>query len=434
MDEDRVFRIDRAGQKRVDAFLSSCRIPPALEQAIGDYIVKKTGKPPGDLVALERLRRAIVAQKDDYWKAPAKRKLAYVKGYSVLAYLAYHFPVYFMQTGYLMRDLAAAGLLFKDMKVLDVGTGPGVVPLAIADFCARAGGPSADIFSIERSEENIEAFRFLAGVLVPETGAVTVRPPLHADLRTADLKKIPGTIDLLVFSNVINELENDGIAAQAGLVMRYASRVAPEGTILLIEPAEEVTATRLRSVSTALAERGLAIHSPCSFLYGTRCDPSRCWSFATQPEIYPTRLMERLAGGSDPYRYINTDIKYAYVILRKDSRVQHRFSIPPGAKAARLSKLHLHTERRINAIAAKMSADLGDARTHVYKLCDGTAAKPVYAVLPGYHMNRANEDLVRAPYGAILDLRQVVVRYNRRHDAYNLLISRSSKVREIQYR
>lgn len=432
MEEDRVFRIGRAGQERVDAFLASCRIPPALEQAVGDYIVKKTGKPPGDPVALERLRRAVVAQKDDYWKAPAERKLAYVKGYSVLAYLAYHFPVYFMQTGYLMRELAAAGLLCKDLTVLDVGTGPGVVPLAIADFCARAGGPFADIFSIERSEENVEAFRFLAGALVNKTGPVTVRPPLHADLRTADLKKIPGDIGLLVFSNVINELESDGIAAQAGLVMRYASRVAPDGTILLIEPAEEVTATRLRCVSAALVERGLAIHSPCSFLYGTRCDPSRCWSFAARPHILPTHLMEQLAGGSDPYRYVNTDIKYAYVVLRKDGAVQHGFRVPPGAKVARLSKLHLHAGRRINTIAAKMSGDLGNAKTHVYKLCDGTAAKPVYAVLPGYHMNRANGDLIRAPYGAILELRQVVVRFNRKHDAYNLLVNRSSAVRSVE--
>jgi hypothetical protein len=431
MTEDRIYRPDAAGQKRVDTFLASCRIPPALERAVEAYLAKKTGKPFDDPVTLERLRRSIVAQKDEYWKAPARRKPAYGKGYSVLAYLAYHFPVYFMQAQYLMRDLAAAGLLKKDLRVLDVGTGPGVVPLAIAGFCSRAGGISADIHSIEQSEEHIEAFRFLAGALVPETGPVTVRVPVQADLCTVDSKKIPGTIDLLVFSNVINELEGAGCAAQADLVMRYASHVAQDGTILLIEPAEMVTATRLRSISLALVKKGLAIHSPCSFLYGTRCNPSRCWSFVTQPEIYPTRLMDLLSSGSEPYRYINTDIKYAYVVLRKDGAVRYGYRIPQGTKAARLSKLHLHTERRINIIAAKMSGDLGNAGTHVYKLCDGTAVKPVYAVLPAYNMSRSNGDLIRAPYGTILEFRQVTARYNKRHDAYNMLIGKDTAIRQV---
>ena len=64
----------------------------------------KTGKDWSDPVILERLRRAIVAQKDDYWKPTNKRSLQYTKGYSVFGYLAYHFPVYFMQTRHLLAS------------------------------------------------------------------------------------------------------------------------------------------------------------------------------------------------------------------------------------------------------------------------------------------------------------------------------------------
>ncbi len=425
------YRLSRGEQERTDAFFKGCRIPQGLERAVGEYIARKTGKPCDDPVILERLRRAVVAQKADYWKSPAKRRLAYTKAYSVLGYLAYHFPVYFMQTEYLLRDLAGAGLLKPEISVLDVGTGPGVVPFAIADFYSRLDNASAKISSIEQSEENIEAFRFLRQTLYPVKGRTTLNTPEQADIRTIDNKKIPGPVDLLIFSNVINELETASIEGQADLVMRFAGHVKQDGTILIAEPAEEVTAIRLRVLTQALQDRGLRIHSPCSFLWGTRCDPSRCWSFEKQPEIYPTRLMETLASGEDPYRYLNTDIKYAYVILRKDSAVRSTVHIPTQQKIARLSKLHLHLDRHINVAGAKMSQDLGNRKTHVFRICDGTAAKPVYAVLPAYNMSSSNELLIREPYAGILELRQVLVRYNKKHDAYNLLAGKNSRVLEL---
>jgi len=425
------YRLSPEEQRRTDTFLKESRILPVLEDAIGNYIGKKTGKSLDDPVVLERLRRAVVAQKSDYWKPSAKRRLTYTKAYSVLGYLAYHFPVYFMQTEYILRDLAATGLLKPSMKVLDVGSGPGVVPLAIADFYSRLDNASATIFSIEQSEEHIEAFRFLRQAIYPVKGKTTLNNPVPADIRTIGTAKIPGPVDLLVFSNVVNELPEGPDGAQADLVLRFAEHVAPDGTILIVEPAEEVTATRLRVLVQALQDRGLAIHSPCSFLWGTRCDPSRCWSFVRQPEIYPTRLMETLAACDEPYRYRNTDIKYAYVILRKDTTSHPALRIPPSARFARLSKLHLHLDRQINVVAAKMSMDLGDRKTHVFKICDGTAAKPVYAVLQDYHRDPVNDLLLKAPYGSVLELRQVLVRYNRKHDAYNLLAGKKTQVLRI---
>jgi hypothetical protein len=138
--------------------------------------------------------------------------------------------------------------------------------------------------------------------------------------------------------------------------------------------------------------------------------------------------MEKLAACNEPFRYINTDIKYAYVILRKDQTVQYPFRIPPRAKYSRLAKLHLHVNRRINVIAAKMSQELGDKKTHMFKLCDGTAAKPVYGVLPAYHRTASNEAVITVPYGAIVELHNVLVRYNKAHDAYNLLINRNTRI------
>jgi len=416
-------------RKRQEAFFSAGLLPEPLAQGIERYITKKVGKDWNDPVIIERLRRAIVAQKDDYWKPEHKRSLQYTKGYSVLSYLAYHFPVYFMQTGHLLMMLVRDGLLKENMTILDVGTGPGVVPLAIADFYSRLDDAQATVWSLERSEEHIEAFTFLCDVSFSRRGRVTIKPPQKTDIRSVDLGMLPEKIDLIIFSNVLNELPDSTMDVRVDIVNKIAEHLAPDGSIVIVEPADEENATRMRSLSVLLHKKGLSIYGPCSFIWGSTCTAPRCWSFETAPAIWLTRLMETLAHCEDSYRYVNTDIKYSYVILRKDGLRKETFRLPAGSKFLRLSKLHLHIGKRINVAGLKMSGELGNARSHVFKLCDGTAKTPVYAVLPSYHITPENDAITSAPYGSVLELRNVLVRYNKTHDAYNLLVSRNTGIR-----
>jgi hypothetical protein len=75
-----------------------------------------------------------------------------------------------------------------------------------------------------------------------------------------------------------------------------------------------------------------------------------------------------------------------------------------------------------------MSRDLGDAESHVYKICDGTPGRPVYAILPKYHESPSNAPLTACSYGGIVEITGALVKYNPDHDAYNLLISRRTQV------
>ena len=416
---------------RLGRFFAERRLPTVLGKAIEDYIAKKAGKEWDDPVTLERLRHAIVSQKDDYWKPSYQRGLKYSKGYSVLGYLAYHFPVYFMQTERLLAMLARDGLLRDSMTILDVGTGPGVVPLASADFWSRLDHAKATVHSLDRSEEHIEAFMFLRERCTAKGGDVSIKPPVKTDIRDPDMAKIPGKIDLLVFSNVLNEITDATPENRANLVMRFAERLSQDGSILIVEPAEETTSTGLRVLSIHLKKRGLTIHSPCTFLWGTNCTPDRCWSFTIADSIRPTRVMETLATGNESFRYVNTDIKYSYVVLRKDKNTRESCILPSNTRALRLSQVRRHTDKRVNVIAAKMSEELGDRKTHMIRLCDGSADIPVFAVMPSYHITPENRDIIDVPYGTVLELNNVLVRYNPKYDAYNLLVSRNTRVSKI---
>ncbi|NLA30284.1 MAG: hypothetical protein GX880_00495 [Methanomicrobiales archaeon] len=421
--------ISDAGRERQLVFFRSPEIPDYIQQLVETYIERKTSKAWDDPAVLDRMRNAILVQKSQYWKG---QPVSYRKAYPVLGYLAYHAPVYLVQFEHILWQIIGQGLAKSHMRILDLGTGPGVVPLAAIDLLGRAGSGTAEIYAVERSEEHFEAYNALVPTAAAVQGdAVRVERLIREDIRALKAGALPDRIDLMVFSNVLGELRDMNIEERADLVTDLADHLAPDGTIAVVEPADLDNATTMRQTVRAIADRGFTIYSPCSFIWGTACNPERCWTFEQRGNIRPTRLMERLSEEGNGYRFINVDIKYSSALLRMDGMMQHAYRVPPGAKFARFSHLRRHRDRTINVVAALMSGNLGDGRTKVYKVCDGTPADPVYAVIPATLRGPNREIFAEVEYGGIAELRGVLVRFNRDHDAYNLVILPRTRIRPV---
>jgi 2-polyprenyl-3-methyl-5-hydroxy-6-metoxy-1,4-benzoquinol methylase len=418
--------------KKIEASLKSFKVPDDLERLIEGFISKKVNKKWDDPVILDRIRSAIKSQKADYWKEGAQKRISYEKGYDILGYLAYQFPVYFAQFQHIFYGMAIDGLLKTRMKILDVGSGPGVVPLSIVDIYKKLDGMDAKIFALELYDENIEAYMSLVPAYASAMQNIEAEKPFKADLTKIDIEKIPDNFDLIIFSNVLNELAGLDIGQRADIVISLSKKLSPDGNIMIIEPADKVNSIEFRKLSIELKNKGLGIYSPCAFIWCTGCNPENCWSFEQKDDIKPTVLMKKLADCEEPYRYMNTDIKYSYAILRKDDLTRVRYRVPPKARFARLSKLGDHVGKRINIVASLMSGDLGDKKYSLFKVCDGTSRKPVYVVLQKHNITPDNEHILKAKYGEVLEMSNVLVRYNKENDAYNVLISNSSVVSPLE--
>lgn len=418
--------LDEKERRIQEELTSSPRVPEMLEGLIEAYATKKTGKAWDDPAVVEKLRKAIVEQKAGYWKEGKGRRIAYETGYSVLGYLAYQFPGYFIQSEHILIELALDGLLKDRMKVLDAGTGPGTVVLALVDLYRRLGRGEAVVHSLEKYDENIEAFNALVPAYAEGTG-VRVEKPLKADLKSLKAGDLPGDLDLVFFSNVLNELGGD-VEQKAAIVRGIADRLSKDGSLIIVEPADKANSMEMRKLVVALMGKGLGVFSPCSFIWCVRCRPESCWTFQQREDIRPTRLMEAVAR-EERFRFMNTDIKYSYAVLRRDRRSRVKYRVPEKAKFARLAKLKAHVKKHINVVGAVMSGDLGDAKEHVFKICDGTSVKPVYAVLPEYHVAPGNETIMKAKYGQVVEIYGVLVRYNKENDAYNLFVTRNTAVK-----
>ncbi len=407
------------------------KIPLLLEDLISRYITEKTGKSYDDPVFLERLRQAIVAQKASYWREKPGKSVKYGRGYDILSYLAYQVPVYVSQFRSLLQDLENEGVLQNDLVALDIGTGPGVVPLAIIDLWKQQKKGTLDIYAIERSAEHIEAFRYLTGGYVEERPGINIHQVLEEDLtKIADqnLPNLPEKAGLITFQNVLAELEHLSIPARAAIVSSYARLLSDDGFLIIVEPAELRHATSLRLLQKELIKNGLHVYGPCSYLWGSGCDPSSCWTFREEPPIQPTSLMTLLAGEEEGYRFINTDRKYAYVILTKDQKTRCTYRVPRKNRMVRLSHLEKFAGRLVSVAGFRMSGDIGNRGMHIFKICDGTCREPTYLVLSARNRRPGHAPLFASGYGDPLTITGVQVRRHQQHKAWNLVITQDSRI------
>lgn len=256
---------------------------------------------------------------------------------------------------------------------------------------------------------------------------VTAPRPIAADI-TETMPE--GEFDLIVCSNMINELAVYG-DEKTDLMMQLSTHLVADGNLILLEPADLANATMLRDLSRDLKRRGLTLYAPCNDIRGVHCSVSPCWTFATYADIRPTKLMFALGGDTEKFRFVNTDVKFSYAILRKDGHRRCGYRVPAAAKRARLAQLKKHVGKRIHVTVSVMSADIGDAKNYLYLVCDGTGEVPVYVALPAHHRNPEHEALLSAPYGSVVAIDSVLVRFNPKQNAYNLLMAPESFTRLI---
>jgi hypothetical protein len=433
---------DEAVVTELEGLLKNPVLPLRIEKLVNLYIERTCGKNwnTGDTAQL--IRENIISQKDEYWKGEGGAGYPKIR---IVSYLLYHFPVYFCQYQYLMLELFKGGLLSNKMKIIDAGSGPGTITLSTVDFFKKLRDIysrndmdikfNIKIESIEKEPENIVCYKelceiyenYLSGSKGWDTNII-IHEPVRSPVETAP---VPHDADLIVFSNVLAELKSKP-PERANIVERIASD-SRDPTLIIIEPADLDNSKALRITQQTLVRKGFNVFSPCSFIWGKMCNGDNCWNFKEQGNITAPDFMRRIADTVDPYRYMNTDMKFSYVILRKNEALKKnefpKHSYRAKGKFMALSNLKKHIEKHINVAASVMSGNLGNEKTFVFKICDGTAREPCYAIMPVYHMSENNKELLEAGYGDIVEIFGVLVRENKERSSNNLLVTRNTIVR-----
>jgi len=225
---------------------------------------------------------------------------------SLAAYLGYFFPASAAQVGRALADGPPPnGPL---VRILDVGSGPGPAAVAAAAW-ARRQGARVEVTALEASRGALAVLqRLWRGADGPPTTRVwRAGEPLP-----------PGPFDLITASHFLNELASPGDVEgdrQMTLLQALVSTLAPQGRLLLLEPALKTTGRALLGLRDRLIADGLQVLAPC--LTQAPCpmlERPRDWCHADRPWT-PSPLVERLCEASGLAR---GSLKYAYVLLSRE--------------------------------------------------------------------------------------------------------------------
>ena len=264
---------------------------------------------------VDRLSRLLTCERD---RMPA----AYLRDAELRsAYEAYFLPVNLSKMFLPLHELSLhpGGPLDGDrLRVLDVGAGPGTAILGILTFfIGREHRPVLEFTAVDQVAENLRTAEKLFRELRDRSGA-------SADLRTIScriedlLARINGTFDLIVLSNVLNELfaGEERITRRIHTLDAMLRRLlADSGSSIIIEPALRETSRDLLSVRDGLLDAGWHVYSPCLLqehcpaLVNPKdwCHEDRLWEAPEQIR----EIDERTGLRKD-------SLKFTYCVLRKD--------------------------------------------------------------------------------------------------------------------
>ncbi|WP_122089615.1 small ribosomal subunit Rsm22 family protein [Halalkalicoccus subterraneus] len=391
-------------------------IPDRYHTRFEDLLVEHFGPDWADGESGATLRTEIRRLKERYYRQEAV-EYSYE---AALGYAIYHLSDYYAAGQYVLDELGSRGLLPARLRVLDVGSGVGGPALGLAEYAEDA---LVEYHAVEPSAA--------ADVLEDlfEEAPRNFHPTVHRS--TAEAFEPEGEYDLLLFANVLSEL-----AEPAAVLENYLSHLASDGSLIAIEPADKNTATGLREVEHEVVDgREQTVFAPTLRLWPDREPTDHGWSFDRKPDFDVPALQRHLDEGrrADGERderdaatgeFLNTDVQYAYSILRRDGQRRLDATASPE-RFAPFADSEAHVTDRVDCIAVKLSHSLSEGNP-LFLLGDGSQSESHYAVLT--RETALNRALVEADYGDVLVFESTLVLWNDDEGAYNLVVDDESVV------
>ncbi|MGQ0555188.1 MAG: small ribosomal subunit Rsm22 family protein [Nitrospiraceae bacterium] len=294
-------------------------VSPLVLTAI-EHLTKREG------LSKERLSSAVLELSRLFTKKRSALSGSYLDSPAfAAAYLNYFLPVNLSKIQVLLDEMPVqqADEIFS---VLDIGSGPGTGALAVLDWWHGRGSVSGlSVVAVDRSMAALQqAERLWSKYCRTANLTGTSLQTCKADVaRTGWVKEVEprAPFNLIILANCLNEIHADAIdpiAMRSRLVTELVALLAPQGTIMIVEPALRETSRSLHLVrNRLLQEKRCMIYSPC--LHENNCPAlinpydwcheERAWE--------PPASIQEIDG---EVGFIKDALKFSYLLLRKDGK------------------------------------------------------------------------------------------------------------------
>lgn len=241
------------------------------------------------------------------------------------AYLNYFLPVNLSKIQVLLDEMPVV-LAGDPFTVLDLCSGPATGALAVLDWWHGRGSVSGlSVMAVDRSMTALHQAeslwrQYCRTADLTDTSLQTCKADVE---RTGSLKEVQSKapFNLIILANCLNEIHADAtdpIAMRSRLVTELLALLAPQGTMMIVEPALRETSRALHQVrDRLLQEKRCTVYSPCLHENSCPalvnpydwCHEERAWE--------PPVSIQEIDG---EVGFIKDALKFSYLLLRKDGK------------------------------------------------------------------------------------------------------------------
>jgi SAM-dependent methyltransferase len=237
---------------------SAREVPAGVEAFWVERARSRARGEPTPMAAVAAMVPDVAALSDLFTVARPERFPDYGGDAQAVAYGLWFFPQTWCRARFPILEAIARGWeppRGREARVLDLCAGSGAAGLSAARLLLAEGAPAVRLLCVDHSRRALGFAEALAREAPPPRGRLDVR------VREADLLSdgaIPageGDFDLVLLAFGVNEAfagvsDDDAVRRLA----RVAQRLAPNGLLVVLEPALRTTAERLRRLAASLQE------------------------------------------------------------------------------------------------------------------------------------------------------------------------------------
>ncbi|GKX30966.1 hypothetical protein SH1V18_34460 [Vallitalea longa] len=297
------------------------------------------------------------------------------------SYLFYYFEANIFKVWKPLLDIQLSNLLKNELIILDIGTGPGSIPVGIIEYYKLLSSRYPDIdFSIvidiiEAEEDFIKiAEHMVSEVIDPSITNldIVLRKRVNQVLDYEFDYTILDTYDLITMSNFLTVNERENVAKGSEILKKLSDHLKEDGAIVVIEPGDTENGKLMKDIRNTISDgTNINVFAPCTGVWDQK-KTYNCNCYSPTRAYWEIPRLHRFLYNKGLSKAGREQLPFQYIVYRLDGFTKYNI-IKNRQHYIQLKDLHKYINMKVNVKANIRSViERKFSNQWAVLLCDGS--------------------------------------------------------------